>query len=273
MFEIEQKFRLSDPAIFLNMLASQTVLEVVWEKCVVETDTYFRHPARDFVVTDEALRVRRHVTFTGHQPTENNVEINAENNAENNCAENLAENNANNSILNCPKTAEAECLITYKGPRLDRETKIRKELELPLCTKTTLAPTHFAGFGVSAPTAEECAAPDLFERLDTQLDAQEETSIFRKWAEMLTLLGFQPVRNVCKIRHKAWTQWQGARVEFSFDIVPPVGTFVELEFLAENEESISTVKEKLLSLSDFLKLKEVEHRSYLALLMSHTNHT
>lgn len=243
MFEIEQKFRLSDPVSFLNSLKSQTVLNIEWKKCVVETDTYFRHPTRDFVITDEALRVRRHVTFTGWQLAENGEE-------------------------NCPKTAEAECLITYKGPRLDRETKIRKELELPLGVKTTLNPTYFVGFGVNAPTVQECATPELFERLDAQLDAQAETAIFRQWTEMLTLLGFQTVRNVCKIRHKAWTQWQGARVEFSLDIVPPVGTFVELEFLAEDAESVPTVKEKLLSLSAFLELKEVEHRSYLALLMN-----
>ncbi len=234
MFEIEQKFRLPDPERFLKSLASQSALKVEWEKRVVEIDTYFQHPARDFAMTDEALRLRRHVTFSGRQ---------------------LAEN--------FPKTAETECLITYKGPRLDRETKIRKELELPLCVKTALDPMRFIGFGVNAPTAVECAKPEYFELLD----ALPETAIFRQWAELLTLLGFQPVRNVCKIRHKAWTQWEGACVEFSFDIVPPIGMFVELEFLAEGEESVPTVREKLLSLSAFLKLKEVEHRSYLALLM------
>ena len=50
--------------------------------CSIQVDEYYAHPARDFAITDEALRLR----------TENNLTV-----------------------------------ITYKGPKLDRETKTREE--------------------------------------------------------------------------------------------------------------------------------------------------
>ena len=51
----------------------------------VQVDLYFSHPARDFGVTDEALRLRRENERT---------------------------------------------VITYKGPKLDQDTKLREEIEL-----------------------------------------------------------------------------------------------------------------------------------------------
>jgi len=50
-----------------------------------QTDLYFSHPARDFGVTDEALRLRRENERT---------------------------------------------VITYKGPKLDQDTKLREEIEI-----------------------------------------------------------------------------------------------------------------------------------------------
>ena len=50
-----------------------------------QVDLYFSHPARDFGVTDEALRLRRENERT---------------------------------------------VITYKGPKLDKDTKLREEIEL-----------------------------------------------------------------------------------------------------------------------------------------------
>ncbi len=53
--EVEQKFRVPDPAEFLRRLAA-------WGGSLGEpeaqSDTYFAHPGRDFAKTDEALRIR-----------------------------------------------------------------------------------------------------------------------------------------------------------------------------------------------------------------------
>jgi adenylate cyclase, class 2 len=54
--EVEQKFRVDDPAEFLRRLAA---LKVTLGEPQAQADLYFAHPARDFAKTDEALRIRR----------------------------------------------------------------------------------------------------------------------------------------------------------------------------------------------------------------------
>jgi adenylate cyclase class 2 len=53
--EIEQKFRVDDPAA---LRAKLTELGATFRPEIVQRDAYFNHPARDFAVTDEALRIR-----------------------------------------------------------------------------------------------------------------------------------------------------------------------------------------------------------------------
>jgi adenylate cyclase class 2 len=55
-YEVEQKFRVSDLAQVEELV---TRCGGAWGDTIVQVDTYFRHPARDFEVTDEALRIRR----------------------------------------------------------------------------------------------------------------------------------------------------------------------------------------------------------------------
>ncbi len=55
MLEVELKFPLDDAATLRERLAS---LEAVAKGTVVQSDAYYNHPARDFAVTDEALRIR-----------------------------------------------------------------------------------------------------------------------------------------------------------------------------------------------------------------------
>ena len=85
-------------------------------------------------------------------------------------------------------------LITYKGPKIDAATKTRREIELPL-------------------------EPGEESRAD--------------WVEMLEALGFRGVAEVRKSRRKAMVAWQDRRIEVSLDRRPRVGTFVELELIAE----------------------------------------
>jgi adenylate cyclase, class 2 len=53
--EIEQKFRVDDPA---GLRAKLAALGAVFRDQVVQRDAYFNHPSRDFAVSDEALRIR-----------------------------------------------------------------------------------------------------------------------------------------------------------------------------------------------------------------------
>ena len=54
--EVEQKYRIADRSAIVSSVAS---LRAIAEPAVTQVDTYYAHPARDFAVTDEALRIRR----------------------------------------------------------------------------------------------------------------------------------------------------------------------------------------------------------------------
>ncbi|GEM_PF-83738 len=253
MFEVEQKFRLADPGNFLETLS---FMGLHWEKKVVEIDTYFQHPSRDFVQTDEALRIRRHLTFLGSE----------------------------SGVL--PERAEAEVLVTFKGPKLDSAAKIRKELELPLSIAAQLPPERFSGVSIfpdvsadfsSAEFRGVCPPCDSNESsfsgvssprdLWGLLDTLDETSSYFSWKELLELLGFSAVHDVRKVRSKAYWEWEGCRVEISFDQIAGLGTYAELEFIARDKSEIPAVRGRLLALSEFLRLTDIEPRSYLALVI------
>jgi len=53
--EVEQKYRITDRDAVLSRIAA---VGAVAEPAIRQVDTYYAHPARDFGVTDEALRVR-----------------------------------------------------------------------------------------------------------------------------------------------------------------------------------------------------------------------
>lgn len=54
--EIEGKYRVDDP---IELLAKLDRLQAQELQCESHEDHYLRHPARDFKITDEALRMRR----------------------------------------------------------------------------------------------------------------------------------------------------------------------------------------------------------------------
>ncbi len=118
--------------------------------------------------------------------------------------------------------------ITYKGPRLDAETKSRRELELPL--------------------GESEAATD-------------------GWASLLEALGFRPVATVRKHRFKARVLWQGREIEASLDEVELVGTFIELELVVEDQD-FDGARDAIRLLAEYLGLSGGERRSYLELLLT-----
>ena len=118
--------------------------------------------------------------------------------------------------------------ITYKGPKIDADTKTRKEIELPLGEN-----------------------PDDLEQM----------------SEMLVLLGFRSVATVQKVRQSFDLVINNISVEISLDNVADVGSFVELEGTAEGEQ-IDDVRQVILELAKELGLKSPERRSYLELLLA-----
>jgi adenylate cyclase class 2 len=178
-YEVEQKFRVSDSVATEQMLAA---LGCRLGEGVVQVDTYFSHPARDFRETDEVLRLR------------------------------------------CDGDTN---FITYKGPKIDQQTKTRVELELAL------------------PPGEE------FDQQFRQL-----------WA----VLGFQILVEVRKRRRKANVDWQNANIEVAFDDVEGLGAFVELEAIAEEQE-VDSARQRVASLAAHLGLNQNERRSYSELML------
>ncbi|MFO0821934.1 MAG: class IV adenylate cyclase [Gemmataceae bacterium] len=125
------------------------------------------------------------------------------------------------------RIGEANCL-TYKGPKIDPETKARLEIEVPL------------GDG------PEVAA-----------DAER----------LLTALKFKPVVLVKKKRVVYRFLRHGFAMEACFDDVELVGPFVELEILAP-EEHYEAAKAVLLQTATDLGLTEKETRSYLGMVLA-----
>ncbi|MCE9565254.1 MAG: class IV adenylate cyclase [Planctomycetes bacterium] len=118
--------------------------------------------------------------------------------------------------------------LTYKGPKIDPETKARLEIEIPL------------GDGGEVAT-------------DTQ--------------RLLTALGFKPVVLVQKKRSVYRFTRGGFAMEACFDDVERVGPFVELEILAP-EDQYEAAKAVLLQTATHIGLTEKETRSYLGMVLA-----
>lgn len=177
-FEVENKFRVYD---FSETEACLNRLHTQFSPSVEQVDLYFSHPIRDFVATDEALRLRR-----------------------------VGRENA----------------FTYKGPKIDRETKTRREIEL------------------------ECESGDLG---------------FAKAQAFLEALSFRAVREVRKQRRLAELLWEHRKFVIALDHVARLGFFVELETQATAADLPSTTS-ALQALALHLRLTNCERRSYLELL-------
>ena len=118
--------------------------------------------------------------------------------------------------------------FTYKGPKRDKQTKSRTELELPIADGPEAATTA---------------------------------------VRMLTHLGYRPVAVVTKTRDVYNFQRDGFKIEACFDDVGSIGRFVELEIQAE-ETNFENAKTVLLATASALGLLEQERHSYLELLLT-----
>ena len=127
---------------------------------------------------------------------------------------------------------ETNC-VTYKGPRLDSAAKMRREIEV-----------SFAD------------GPDAASQM----------------ADVWQSLGFCFVREVRKTRTPLTLDWQQRTYDLALDEVPPLGTFLEIELLAD-ETDRDAASDAILALAHELNLTNPERRSYLELLLATTDHT
>jgi adenylate cyclase class 2 len=119
--------------------------------------------------------------------------------------------------------------VTYKGPRIDRETKTRTEIELPLVP------------GIAA--AEQYAA-------------------------LLEALSFSPAGIVHKWRLTGELAWGEFTVQLAVDDVAGLGGFLELEIEAD-DKTLAAAQAAIRGLSAKLDLSgQAERRSYLEMLLS-----
>lgn len=133
---------------------------------------------------------------------------------------------ATDEAMRLRRAGQCNC-FTYKGPKIDAETKTRREVELKI------------------------AAGDA--------GAQQGD-------ELLLALGFRRVAEVCKQRqcyHVARGRWT---IEVSLDEVEGLGPFVELEIVA-SEAEVDSAQQAIARLADELGLSRVERSSYLELLL------
>lgn len=118
--------------------------------------------------------------------------------------------------------------VTYKGPKLDKTTKTRHEIDLPIA------------------------------------DGEESA---QAWTGLLQALGFRSVGEVRKSRRKAYIAWQERSVEASLDAIEGLGPFAELELVVEPAE-MEAAKSCIASLAERLGLEGSERRSYLELVLA-----
>lgn len=179
-FEVEIKYRVPDLALIEARLRA---LGAVPGLTVEERDTYYRHPARDFALTDEVFRLR---------------------------------------------TQAGRNRLTYKGPKQPGPTKTRREIEI----------------------------------------AYEDGPHARaEMADLLTALGFQAVREVAKRRTAYAHGATGATVHVTLDQVEGLGTYVEVEAIADAPEDLATTQERVLQVASQLGLTDIEPRSYLRMAL------
>jgi adenylate cyclase class 2 len=117
--------------------------------------------------------------------------------------------------------------VTYKGPKIDRETKTRLEIEVPLA------------------------------------DGETAANDFR---QILIHLRYRPVAIVRKTRRIAEFSRDGSDMQLTLDEVDGVGKYAELEVMAP-EERAAAAKASVLAVAAELGLTNTERRSYLQLLL------
>lgn len=120
--------------------------------------------------------------------------------------------------------------ITYKGPKREGPTKTREEVEVPFAE-----------------------GADGLDRMRRVFEA----------------LGFRPVFVVRKVRTPYHLSYQGRPIEVALDAVDGLGTYVEVEAIADGERDLPAAQKAVTELAAALGLGAPEPRSYLRMALEH----
>jgi adenylate cyclase, class 2 len=118
--------------------------------------------------------------------------------------------------------------VTYKGPKVDTQTKTRTEIEVGL---------------------------------------EPGDAAAGQFTALLLHLGYRPVAELRKRRRLFHTQRGGFNLEACLDEVEKLGRFVELEIVAPDDR-LEDARQVLLRTATELGLSRTERRSYLELLLA-----
>ena len=118
-----------------------------------------------------------------------------------------------------------EYSITYKGPKVDRETKTRREIEIDLTDNAKTA---------------------------------------RQWDKLLQALDFRVAAELKKMRRSAGLVYLEQKYELSLDHIDGLGDFIELETIAD-ESQLDDARRRIKSLAATLGLAQPITASYLEL--------
>lgn len=118
--------------------------------------------------------------------------------------------------------------MTYKGPRLDRETKTRVEIEVAIAN------------------GDQAAA-----------DA----------AELFAMVGFSTTALVRKQRRHTAVIWRGGELAVVLDVVERLGTFAEIERVVDTPEDVARAKDDVKALAAELGLTRDQRKSYLEMIL------
>ena len=127
---------------------------------------------------------------------------------------------------------------TFKGPRLDSQTKTREEIELTLVDER----------------------PEL-----TEENARRVDEARANWIRFYERLGFSQYGVVTKSRRRASTEYGGRQFEITLDEIDGLGVFTELEVSAEKEE-FAVARAVVMLLAQKLGLRETVTSSYLSMV-------
>ncbi len=209
-YEVELKYPVADCAALEAILGNYGV---TLTEPVKQLDRYYAHPARDFRATDEALRVRelqapapsKHSAGLGkpapHQMRPSENEFSSASFCQSFPGErgSLESSSTSASSGDCGEASGSptgQCVLTYKGPKVDTTTKTRREIELMLGGDQAVGNCH----------------------------------------QLLEALGFVLAVEVSKRRKVGQLQWRGREFTVSLDAVERLGNFVELELLASEDQ-------------------------------------
>lgn len=87
-----------------------------------------------------------------------------------------------------------------------------------------------------------------------------------QFLDLFSRLGFRPILTVIKVRRPFRLAWEGRVFHVAIDEVPPLGTFAEIELLAESDE-VSLAQAAVCQLATALRLDGVEEKTYLELVL------